>query len=167
MGLNIELPFEQHVNRCLDVEVDFRYFFVRKTVLVKYSQAFVIFPGGFGTMDELFEALTLIQTGRIRNFPIVLFGSSYWKGLLDWLRDTMVAEDKVSEADLGLTDSPEEVLRIILESPRDRSGVRYEQEAREATRRALGDSQPPSSRDRGRCYPRRSGGPPASTSAME
>ncbi|MDP9480935.1 MAG: TIGR00730 family Rossman fold protein [Actinomycetota bacterium] len=148
VGLNIELPFEQHVNPYVDVEVDFRYFFVRKTMLVKYSQAFVIFPGGFGTMDELFEALTLIQTGKIRNFPIVLFGSSYWKGLLDWLRDTMAAEGKVSEADLGLlclTDSPEEVLRIILDSTRDgRGGVRYEQEAREATRRALGGPPPPS-----------------------
>ncbi|MDQ4127828.1 MAG: TIGR00730 family Rossman fold protein [Actinomycetota bacterium] len=149
VGLNIELPFEQHVNPYVDVEVDFRYFFVRKTMLVKYSQAFVIFPGGFGTMDELFEALTLIQTGKIRNFPIVLFGSSYWKGLLDWMRGTMAAEGKVSDADLGLldlTDSPEEVLRIILDSNQDRrGGVSYEQEAREATRRALGDSQSPSS----------------------
>src|SRR4028119_1992973 len=108
VGLNIELPFEQHVNPYVDVEVDFRYFFVRKVMLVKYSRAFVIFPGGFGTIDELFEALTLIQTGKIRDFPIVLFGSSYWKGLLGWLRDTMAAEGKASEADLGLlslTDS--------------------------------------------------------------
>ncbi len=147
VGLNIELPFEQHVNPYVDVEVDFRYFFVRKVMLVKYSRAFVIFPGGFGTIDELFEALTLIQTGKIRDFPIVLFGSSYWQGLLDWLRDTMAAEGKVSDADLGLldlTDSPEEVLRIVLDSGQKPRGVAgYEEGAREATRRALGGSPPP------------------------
>ena len=146
VGLNIELPFEQHVNPYVDVEVDFRYFFVRKVMLVKYSRAFVIFPGGFGTIDELFEALTLIQTGKIRDFPIVLFGSSYWQGLLDWLRDTMAAEGKVSDADLGLlelTDSPEEVLRIVLDSGQKPRGVAgYEEGAREATRRALGGSPP-------------------------
>ena len=147
VGLNIELPFEQHVNPYVDVEVDFSYFFVRKVMLVKYSRAFVIFPGGFGTIDELFEALTLIQTGKIRNFPIVLFGSSYWQGLLDWLRATMAAEGKVSDADLGLlelTDSPEEVLRSILDSgqrPHDATG--FEEEAREATRKALGGPPPP------------------------
>jgi len=142
VGLNIELPFEQHVNPYVDVEVDFRYFFVRKVMLVKYSRAFVIFPGGFGTIDELFEALTLIQTGKIRDFPIVLYGSSYWRGLLDWLRDTMAAEGKVSDADLGLldlTDSPEEVLRIVLNSgQKPRGGAGYEEGAREATREALG-----------------------------
>ena len=86
VGLNIELPFEQHVNPYVDVEIDFRYFFVRKTMLVKYAQAFVIFPGGFGTMDELFEALTLIQTGKIRDFPIVLISSESWGGLIERAR---------------------------------------------------------------------------------
>src|SRR5215210_5578743 len=142
VGLNIELPFEQHVNQYVDVEIDFRYFFVRKVMLVKYSRAFVIFPGGFGTMDELFEALTLIQTGKIRDFPVVLFGSEYWRGLIEWVRMTMLAGGKVSEADLGLmalTDSPEEVLELVLSSTREGEGRSYEEEAREATRKALGE----------------------------
>jgi uncharacterized protein (TIGR00730 family) len=142
VGLDIELPFEQHVNPYVDVEIDFRYFFVRKVMLVKYSRAFVIFPGGFGTMDELFEALTLIQTGKIRDFPVVLFGSDYWRGLIEWVRATMVADGKAAEADLGLmalTDSPDEVLEIIVSSAREqRERVDYEEEAREATRKALG-----------------------------
>jgi uncharacterized protein (TIGR00730 family) len=147
VGLDIELPFEQHVNAYVDVEIDFRYFFVRKVMLVKYSRAFVIFPGGFGTMDELFEALTLIQTGKIRDFPVVLFGLDYWRGLIDWVRATMVADGKAAEADLGLmalTDSPEEVLEIIVSSAREqRERVDYEEEAREATRKALGGPRPP------------------------
>ena len=142
VGLNIELPFEQHANPYVDVEVDFRYFFVRKTMLVKYSQAFVIFPGGFGTMDELFEALTLIQTGKIRDFPIVLFGSDYWGGLLEWVRNAMISEGKASEADLGLisvTDSPAEARDLILASAREHpKSAGYEEQAREATRKALG-----------------------------
>lgn len=142
VGLNIELPFESHVNPYVDVEIDFRYFFVRKVMLVKYSRAFVIFPGGFGTMDELFEALTLIQTGKIRDFPVVLFGSDYWRGLIEWLRANMVADGKATEADLGLialTDSPEAVLEIIMSSAREQQErVDYEEEAREATRKALG-----------------------------
>ncbi len=139
VGLNIELPFERHVNPYVDAELDFRYFFVRKVMLVKYSRAFVIFPGGFGTMDELFEALTLIQTGKIRDFPLVLFGSEYWGGLLEWVRKTMVVDGKATEADLGLmalTDSPEEALDLVLSSTRE--GKSYEEEAREATRKALG-----------------------------
>ena len=139
VGLNIELPFEQHVNPYVDTELDFRYFFVRKVMLVKYSRAFVIFPGGFGTMNELFEALTLIQTGKVRDFPVVLFGSEYWRGLIDWVRTKMVADGKATEADLGLmslTDSPEEVLDLVLSSTR--RGKSYEREAREATRKALG-----------------------------
>ena len=141
VGLNIELPFEHHVNPYVDFELDFRYFFVRKVMLVKYSRAFVIFPGGFGTMDELFEALTLIQTGKIRNFPIVLFGSEYWRGLVDWVRTAMVAGGKAAEADLGLvalTDSPEEVVELVLASTREGESDGYEKAAREATRRALG-----------------------------
>jgi uncharacterized protein (TIGR00730 family) len=132
VGLNIELPFEQHINPYVDICVEFRYFFVRKTMLIKYAEAFVIFPGGFGTMDELFEALTLIQTGKIKNFPVVLFGVSYWKGLLDWTRQTLLAEGKVSEEDLLLvisTDDPEHVRDIIMEASRGQ-GTRRAQEAR-------------------------------------
>jgi hypothetical protein len=119
VGLNIELPFEQGFNPYVEIPINFRYFFIRKTMFVKYAQAFVIFPGGFGTLDELFEALTLIQTGKIYNFPVILFGSTYWAGLLDWLRDTMLAGGKISPADLDLlvvTDSPSEVRDLILKA---------------------------------------------------
>jgi uncharacterized protein (TIGR00730 family) len=119
VGLNIELPFEQGTNRYVKIPINFHYFFVRKTMFVKYAQAFVIFPGGFGTLDELFEALTLVQTGKIYNFPIILFGSAYWAGLLDWLRDTVLADGKISPADLDLlvvTDSPEEVRDLIMKA---------------------------------------------------
>ena len=102
IGCNIELPFEQGTNPYVEVAINFRYFFVRKTMFVKYSEAFVIFPGGFGTMDELFESLTLIQTGKIRDFPVVLFGTEYWGGLLDWIRTTMLAEGKISPDDVDL-----------------------------------------------------------------
>ncbi|MEX1158117.1 MAG: TIGR00730 family Rossman fold protein [Thermomicrobiales bacterium] len=118
IGCNIELPFEQGMNQYVEVAVNFRYFFVRKTMFVKYAEAFVIFPGGFGTLDELFEALTLIQTGKIHNFPVVLFGSDYWQGLLVWIKDTLLAEGKVSSDDLKLlavTDSPEEACQMIVE----------------------------------------------------
>ena len=91
VGLGIELPFEQGINEWVDLAIDFRYFFARKTMFVKYAQAFVVLPGGFGTMDELFEALTLVQTGKVTRFPVVLMGVAYWQGLLDWLRDTMAA----------------------------------------------------------------------------
>ena len=141
VGLNVELPFEQGSNAYVDLGVEFRYFFVRKTMFVKYAQAFVIFPGGFGTMDELFEALTLIQTGKVQNFPVILFGSAYWSGLLDWLRGTMLAEGKIAQCDLDLlivTDSPDEVRQIVVKSLRDRhSRDNQEEAAREATRRAL------------------------------
>jgi uncharacterized protein (TIGR00730 family) len=119
IGCNIELPFEQGTNPWVDIAINFRYFFVRKTMFVKYSEAFVIFPGGFGTMDELFEALTLIQTEKIRNFPVILYGSDYWSGLLAWIEKTMLDEGKISRRDLDLlvvTDSPEEVVRVILEA---------------------------------------------------
>lgn len=140
VGLGIELPFEQGINEFVDTEVEFQYFFVRKTMFVKYAKAFVIFPGGFGTLDELFEALTLIQTGKIRNFPVILFGSAYWQGLLDWLRATMLAEAKICPADLDLlvvTDSPEEVRDIIVRSVHEQRW-RTEQEAdsRAATQQA-------------------------------
>jgi uncharacterized protein (TIGR00730 family) len=111
VGCNIELPFEQGQNPFVDEGIYFRYFFVRKTMFVKYAQGFVIFPGGFGTLDECFEALTLIQTGKIRNFPVVLFGTDYWSGLLAWLQSTVMTEGKIGESDLDLvhlTDSPQE-----------------------------------------------------------
>src|SRR5579885_880897 len=119
IGCNIELPHEQNINAYVQISINFRYFFVRKTMFVKYAEGFVIFPGGFGTMDELFEALTLIQTGKTEHFPLVLFGSSYWAGLLTWIKETMLAEGKISSGDLDLlqiTDSPEEVCQIILNS---------------------------------------------------
>ena len=117
VGLNIELPFEQDLNPYADLKIHFRYFFVRKTMFVKYAQAFVIFPGGFGTLDELFESLTLIQTGKIRDFPLVLFGSEYWSGLLDWIKNTVAVERKVSPEDLELimvTDDPQEAVDHIV-----------------------------------------------------
>jgi len=116
IGCNIELPFEQRPNAYQTLSLTFKYFFVRKMMFVKYSLAFVIFPGGFGTFDELFEALTLIQTRKIRNFPIVLFGSSYWNGLLEWMRDTVMPGGKISEHDMAMfhvTDSPAEVVDIV------------------------------------------------------
>ena len=119
VGCNIELPFEQSSNAYLTHGVTFRYFFVRKLMFVKYSLGFIIFPGGFGTLDELFEALTLIQTKKIRNFPVVLFGKSYWKGLLDWMVSSMLAQGKINEKDLQLfqvTDSPAEVVQIMKQS---------------------------------------------------
>jgi uncharacterized protein (TIGR00730 family) len=122
IGLNIELPFEQGTNAYLDTAINFRYFFVRKTMFVKYSIGFVVFPGGYGTLDELFEALTLIQTGKIKHFPVVLFGSAYWKGLIDWLRDTMAAERKIEPADLKLftiTDDPEQAVASLVKARRE------------------------------------------------
>lgn len=122
IGCSIELPVEQGINQYVDLPINFRYFFVRKTMFVKYAQAFIIFPGGFGTMDELFESLTLIQTHKVHNFPVVMFGASYWAGLFDWLRNTMLAESKIAAADLDLlmaTDSPDEACRHIVEKTRD------------------------------------------------
>ena len=116
IGCNIELPFEQKPNAYQTLSLMFKYFFVRKMMFVKYSLAFVIFPGGFGTFDELFEALTLIQTKKIRNFPVVLFGSHYWSGLLDWLRAVVLPSGKISEHDMDIfhiTDSPAEVVEIV------------------------------------------------------
>lgn len=146
IGLNIELPFEQGTNRYVEIPIDFHYFFVRKTMFVKYAQGFVIFPGGFGTLDELFEALTLIQTGKIQNFPIILFGAAYWEGLLNWLRETMLAQGKISPDDLDLlviTDSPAEVRDIIVRSHEDsHSQLQREAGARESTRRVYQDEPP-------------------------
>jgi uncharacterized protein (TIGR00730 family) len=116
VGLGIELPREQGLNEYVDIGLEFRYFFVRKTVFIKYSQAFVVMPGGFGTMDELFEAVTLVETGKITRFPIVLVGSSYWGGLITWLREKVLEEGKISAGDLDLltvVDSAEEVVEAI------------------------------------------------------
>jgi uncharacterized protein (TIGR00730 family) len=115
IGCNIELPHEQSPNPYSNLSIDFRYFFVRKTMFVKYSEAFVVFPGGFGTLDELFEALTLIQTAKVERFPVVLYGSAYWKGLLDWVRDWALDEGMVSVDDLGLiqvVDTSSEVCEL-------------------------------------------------------
>ncbi len=116
VGCNIELPFEQGANPYVDTLIDFRYFFVRKTMFIKYSIGYVIFPGGFGTMDELFEALTLIQTGKISQFPVVLFGTHYWAGLVRWMQARVLGEKKISPGDLDLvviTDDPREAADVI------------------------------------------------------
>lgn len=142
VGLGIELPFEQGMNRHVEIGVEFRYFFVRKTMFMKYAQAFVIFPGGFGTMDELFEALTLIQTGKVNNFPVILFGTTYWGGLVEWIRTTMLTERKVAQADLDLmilTDSPTEVRDIIVRSTTAESPRKQQEEQSQAeTKKAMG-----------------------------
>jgi uncharacterized protein (TIGR00730 family) len=117
VGCNIELPFEQAANPYQTKSLSFKYFFVRKTMFIKYSNAYIIFPGGYGTMDELFEALTLIQTRKIRNFPVVLFGSQYWRGMLAWLTSTMLNEKNINPEDLSLihlTDSPAEAVNFIV-----------------------------------------------------
>ena len=117
VGLNIELPFEQDLNPYTDISIDFHYFFSRKTMLVKYACGYVIFPGGFGTLDELFESLTLIQTGKLHAFPVVLYDSSYWSGLIDWLKSSLQAGGKIAAEDLDifhLVDTPEEVRDYIL-----------------------------------------------------
>ena len=121
VGLGIELPFEQGINPWVDIGINFRYFFARKTMFVKYAQAFCVLPGGFGTMDELFEALTLVQTRKVTRFPVVLLGTEYWSGLLDWLRSSMLAKGYINEGDLELmmlTDDVEEAVRIIVDADR-------------------------------------------------
>ncbi len=123
VGLNIELPKEQKPNPFQDIRLEFRYFFVRKLMFVKYAVAYVIFPGGFGTVDELFEALTLIQTKKIRSFPVVLVGREYWQGLMDWLKTTVLTHDNISPEDIDLmhiVDEPEEVCAIINKQYKDR-----------------------------------------------
>jgi len=128
VGLGIELPFESGLNQWVDKGINFRYFFARKTMFVKYSQGFVVLAGGVGTLDELFEALTLVQTHKVTRFPIVLVGIAYWSGLLDWLRDTAMADGKIAQKDLDmltLTDDIDEVVRLMVaarngDAPRDR-----------------------------------------------
>jgi len=119
IGCNIELPFEQGANPYVDTLINFRYFFVRKTMFIKYSVGFIIFPGGFGTLDELFEALTLIQTGKIYHFPVVMFGRHYWAGLVRWLQSRVLLEKKISTGDMDLmllTDDPAEAARAVVEA---------------------------------------------------
>jgi uncharacterized protein (TIGR00730 family) len=119
VGLGIELPFESGLNEYVDIGLNFRYFFIRKTMFVKYAQGFIVLPGGFGTFDELFEALTLVQTHKGTSFPIVLVGSDYWRGLLDWLRGTVLAQRKIGEADLDmltLTDDIDEAVALMVAS---------------------------------------------------
>jgi hypothetical protein len=116
VGLNIRLPYEQKPNPYANIHLDYKYFFVRKVMFVKYAVAYVIMPGGFGTMDELFEALTLIQTKKIKSFPLIMMGSEYWQGLIDWLKNTMVKEGKILPVNMELiqiVDEPEEVVRLI------------------------------------------------------
>jgi uncharacterized protein (TIGR00730 family) len=131
IGLNIELPFEQGMNGHVDIGLEFHYFFARKIMFVRYASGFVVFPGGFGTLDELFESLTLIQTGKVRNFPVILVGTDYWCGLIEWLRDRVLAEGKISPADMELltiTDDPVEV--------RDRLMAAAHRQARASLRNA-------------------------------
>jgi uncharacterized protein (TIGR00730 family) len=139
VGLNIALPMEQTQNQFQDVRIEFRYFFVRKLMFVKYAVAYVIFPGGFGTLDELFEALTLIQTKKIRGFPVVLVGREYWSGLIEWMKTTVLAAGNINQEDLGLmhiVDDPEEVCAIINKRYEDRmSGVHKDR--RDRTRKGI------------------------------
>jgi uncharacterized protein (TIGR00730 family) len=124
VGCNIELPFEQGTNAYVDLAIDFRYFFVRKTMFVKYAEGFVVFPGGFGTLDELFESLTLIQTGKVEHFPVALYGADYWSGLVEWLNDPVTAEGKLFPKDMKLfhvCDRPEEVIDHIVSVLEERS----------------------------------------------
>ncbi|WP_026875067.1 TIGR00730 family Rossman fold protein [Jiangella gansuensis] len=126
VGLGIELPFEQGINAYVDLGVNFRYFFARKTMFVKYAQGFVVFPGGYGTLDELFEAMTLVQTHKVTAFPIILIGTEYWKGLVDWLRDTLVAEKKISAVDIDLltvTDDLGEAMDVLAKAGQARNSA--------------------------------------------
>ncbi|HEX5451206.1 MAG TPA: TIGR00730 family Rossman fold protein [Candidatus Limnocylindrales bacterium] len=130
VGISIELPHEQATNPYLDLSVDFRYFFVRKTMFVKYAQGFVIFPGGYGTLDELFEAVTLVQTGKVEHFPLILFCREYWEGLLAWLRDHVQATGRIGPLDLGLlqlTDDVDEVVAMMATSRERELAVRADE----------------------------------------
>ncbi|MEP7091582.1 MAG: TIGR00730 family Rossman fold protein [Nocardioidaceae bacterium] len=124
VGLGIELPFESGLNAYVDIGLNFRYFFARKTMFVKYAQGFIVLPGGFGTFDELFEALTLVQTQKVTSFPIVLVGTSYWSGLVDWVRQTVLAGGLVSPADLDMfrvTDDVDEAVAVMVEAQQHRN----------------------------------------------
>jgi uncharacterized protein (TIGR00730 family) len=131
VGLGIELPFEQRMNDYVDLGIEFRYFFVRKTMFVKYSCGFIALPGGFGTLDELFEALTLVQTGKVTSFPVVLLGTEFWGGMMEWLKTSLLGTGKIASQDLDLitvTDDVDEAVRVIIEADRARSEVGREEE---------------------------------------
>ena len=143
VGLGIELPFENGLNEWVDIGMNFRYFFTRKTMFVKYAQGFVVMPGGFGTLDELFEALTLAQTRKVTSFPVVLFGTSYWGGLASWLRETMLADGKISAADLEMftiTDDVDEAISYIVKAGELADAAAEEAAAAAAREVAEGDS---------------------------
>ena len=126
VGLGIELPFEQKMNDYIELAIDFRYFFARKTMFIKYSQGFVVFPGGYGTLDELFEALTLVQTKKVTSFPVVLVGVKYWTPLVDWLRNTMLTDGKISKEDvdsLHITDDLDEIVQILVNAEAKRKNL--------------------------------------------
>ena len=140
IGANIELPFEQGLNEYVDLGMEFRYFFVRKVMFVKYAEGFVIFPGGFGTLDELFESLTLIQTGKVEHFPVVLYGTDYWEGMMQWIRDKPLYEEKISPEDLRLltiTSDIDEACEAITKHHRSREQERKETASQEATKEAV------------------------------
>jgi uncharacterized protein (TIGR00730 family) len=140
IGANIELPFEQGLNEYVDLGMEFRYFFVRKVMFVKYAEAFVIFPGGFGTLDELFESLTLIQTGKVEHFPVVLYGTEYWEGMMQWIRDKPLYEEKISPEDLHLltiTSDIDEACEAIAKHHRSREQERKETASQQATKQAV------------------------------
>jgi len=139
VGLGIELPFEQRLNDWVDIGINFRYFFARKTMFVKYAQAFVIMPGGFGTLDELFESLTLVQTRKVTRFPVMLYGTAHWAGLLDWIRGTVLPGGKISGADVDLltvTDDVDEIVARIVDS-----GQGQEQSAKAAAEEVVHDAE--------------------------
>jgi hypothetical protein len=140
IGANIELPFEQGLNEYVDLGMEFRYFFVRKVMFVKYAEGFVIFPGGFGTLDELFESLTLIQTGKVEHFPVVLYGKDYWDGMMQWIREKPLYEEKISPEDLDLltvTSDIDEACEAITRHRRSRQQEAREEASQEATREAV------------------------------
>ena len=143
VGLGIELPFEQDMNQWVDLGVNFRYFFARKTMFIKYAQGFVVMPGGFGTLDETFEALTLVQTRKVTSFPVVLMDTDYWRGLVDWLGEKLVAEGKIAPADLDLltlTDDPVEAVRVVTTADTSLLREDTEVEAAEAGAQARHDA---------------------------
>ena len=143
IGANIELPFEQGLNEYVDLGMEFRYFFVRKVMFVKYAEGFVIFPGGFGTLDELFESLTLIQTGKVEHFPVVLYGKDYWDGMMQWIREKPLYEEKISPEDLDLltvTSDIDEACEAITRHRRSRKQEAREEASQEATREAVQDA---------------------------
>ncbi|MCX6404609.1 MAG: TIGR00730 family Rossman fold protein [Actinobacteria bacterium] len=142
VGLGIELPFEQSMNEYIELGIDFRYFFARKTMFIKYAQGFVVFPGGYGTFDELFEALTLVQTKKVTSFPIVLMGTKYWGAMVDWLKATVAADNKISPEDvdmLHITDDVDEAIKILMQAESRRKALVDEW----GVIRGVGDDAPP------------------------